>query len=482
MSRKANVVWNSVLLTASEAMGRLMRMFLVIAAARILGADEYGKFAFALVFPLLFQILADLGIHQLLIREIARDTNKARVYLANALFLKLFLSLFTLITIVVAANITGKPHRELVVVYIMAGTTILNSFSELFKSVFQAFQRMAYDAVSTVFTGLATTLLGIGILAAGGGIAELAWIYLLVSLLNLIYCVVAVAVKFSPITVRADIPQIKFLIREGYPFGVSFFFSTMYAYVDTVMLSLMTRDAVVGWYNTAYRLIFAMGFIPATVMKAVFPALSHAFKHNLDLFRSLFRRSFKTLFLMGFSIATLLCCLSDKIILLLYGEEFRPAAGVLRILVWSTAFIFITNCMTRTTRAANRQHFTARVVASSAFLNVVLNFILIPRLQQQGAALATLLTEANTLLFHIVFLSRHLVKPPLLKLVPKLIGINGVMAGVIWLTTPLSLVTQALLGMGAGLVMIVVTRYFSKEEAAFLRTLIRLKPAGARRN
>jgi O-antigen/teichoic acid export membrane protein len=444
-------------------------------AARKLGPDAYGKFAFALVFPLLFMILADLGIHQLLIREIARRTDQAGQYLGNALFIKFFLAVFTGLMIGIVVNLTGKSSEELVLVYIMGGAAILGSFSELFKSVFQAFQKMTYDVIATVTLALVTTLLGILVLFYNGHTLALSWAYFVANVVTLIYCIVVVSKYFTPIHVQVDMPLIKFLIKEGYPFGVSFFFSTLYAYVDTVMLSLMTSDKVVGWYNTAYRLIFAMGFIPQTTMKAVFPALSRFYKKSLDRFEELFKRSFKTLYLLGFSIATLLCCLSTKIIYILYGDEYAPAASVLRILVWSTALIFITNVMTRTTRASNRQHFSARVVASSAFLNILLNFLLIPRMQHQGAALATLLTEANTMIFHFIYLSKVLVKPPLIKLAPKIILINGVTAAFLLYFKDLSIIFLGFMGLIILIGMVIITRYFTRDEIEFLRDL--LKPS-----
>ena len=473
MTTKSNVVFNSALLTVAEAIGRLMRLILVMYSARVLGAEMYGKFAFALVFPLLFMILADLGIHQLLVREIARKTEDVEKYLGNALFIKFFLASFTLLMIFLTVNLTGKPQNELVVVYIMGIASIMGSFAELFKSVFQAFQKIVYDAVSILFTGLVTTVLGVVILTCKGGIFELAWAYLIASFLNLVYCILMVDRKFTRIRLGADLPLIKFLIKEGYPFGVSFFFSTLYAYIDTVMLSLMTRDAVVGYYNTAYRLIFAMGFIPATVMKAVYPALSKYYTESMKEFVLLFKRSFKTLFLLGFSIATLLYCLSDKIILLLYGEQYIKAASVLRILVWSTALIFITNVMTRTTRSSNRQHFSAKVVAFSAFFNVALNFLLIPRLEHVGAALATFLTEANTMVFHLVYLSRVLVKPPLFKLAPRVILINAVMAAYIFIVKDWNVFFVVVTAVAIHIGMVILTKYFSKEEVNFLKTMFK---------
>ena len=116
--------------------------------------------------------MADGGIHQLLVRELSRWPNKVKKYLGNALVIKFFLGAFTLIIIYLTANLTRKPQDVLTTVYIIAFSQIVNSFSEFFKSVFQAFQQMKYDAISTLIGGILTTGLGIGILVKGGHIME----------------------------------------------------------------------------------------------------------------------------------------------------------------------------------------------------------------------------------------------------------------------------------------------------------------------
>jgi O-antigen/teichoic acid export membrane protein len=184
----------------------------------------------------------------------------------------------------------------------------------------------------------------------------------------------------------------------------------------------------------------------------------------------------------GISLAVFFTVLSKKIILLMYGDQYIEAAGVLEILAWSTALICMTNLMTRTTRAANHQHFSARVVASSAVLNVVLNLLLIPKYRHMGAAWATLLTEANTFAFHIVFVSRAIVKSRILARIPKVAAINAVMAACLVLLKTRSLWMAALAALVVHVAMVALTRYFSSEELSFFTGLFRSKSRNPERD
>lgn len=470
-SRK--IISNSVLVLTGEVVERVLRLVLVIFSARLLGDVDYGKFTFALSFTSLFLILADGGIHQLLVREIARNPEKGKQYVSNGFWVKCILSAVTLALIFVLAQLTGKPADVLQAVYIMAAVLIVSSFAEFFASVFRAHQKMTYDVTATFIFGAIVNGVGIAILLLGFNYITLAYVYLAAHIARLIYCMFVVQTKFVQLKFSFELSTAKYLVNEGFSFGILYFFALMYTYIDSTMLSIMVGDQPVGWYNAAYRLVFAMMFIPVATMKAVFPALSLYFKESQEAFRKLFERSFKVMFLIGFGLASLIFVLADRIILIIFGEEYAAAAGALKILVWSTAIIFIGTVQTHTTRASNHQRFTAKVVASSAFLNLCLNFILIPRYSLYGAAFATLASELFTFVFHSRFLAKNLVMPPVLRLAPKVLLICGATVAYVLAIYKVSLfiiVPTAVLIM---LFMLFLTRYFSKDELQFMKSLLK---------
>ena len=284
---------NSVLLLSAEVIERILRLVLVIFAARLLGDEDYGKFTFALAFTSLFLIIADGGLHQLMTREIARNQKEAQKYFANAFFVKFFYAILMALLMYGSARLTGKPEKVLMAVYVMGAAQIIGSFSDFFASVFRAFQRMLYDVIATLIFGILIASVGIAILVQGYDYLTLTWVYFGAQVVRLIYCVTTLRLRFLPIRIQFDAPTVKFLIREAFPFGVLYFFALMYTYIDSTMLSLMVGDEAVGWYNAAYRFIFAMVFIPVALMKAVFPALSQYYKESQENFNRLFERSFK---------------------------------------------------------------------------------------------------------------------------------------------------------------------------------------------
>ena len=455
---------NSVILIAAEFFRKIMRMLLVIFSARLLGDEVYGQFSFAIAFTTLFWICADMGISLLLTREVARKPEQAGKYVGSTLVAKIGLSVITILLICGIVQFTKKPPEVLASVYIMGFVIVSMSMVDFFKAVFHAFQEMKHDAVATFLESVIIAVAGIGVLLLRGGLIALSAVYLGTYLITLVYCVWVIVRKYCAIALDPDWPVISYFLREGFPIGINYFFTTMYTLVDTVMLSLMVGDQVVGWYNAAYRLILGLEFISMGIIKSVFPALSKYFQDGTDRFEALFRKTFKIMMYIGIFLATLVSLTADKVILFFFDVEFLPAADALRVLIWGMALIFVTLVMTHATRASNRQRFTAKVVGFCAFFNLVLNFILIPRFGFLGAAYATLGTEMLSFIIHAVYFRLRLVDPPVFRFLPKLILMNGGVAGIIFLFPKLDLfITYPLAALVyAGLTFML--RFFSKDE------------------
>ena len=77
----------------------------------------------------------------------------------------------------------------------------------------------------------------------------------------------------------------------------------------------------------------------------------------------------------------------------LYGDEYKEAANVLRIHIWSSVFVFmgvLGNCWYI---AESKQRYLLFCTVVGAFSNILLNFLLIPRYGVQGAAFSTLISQ-----------------------------------------------------------------------------------------
>jgi O-antigen/teichoic acid export membrane protein len=185
-------------------------------------------------------------------------------------------------------------------------------------------------------------------------------------------------------------------------------FGIIYIRIDTVMLSIMKGDEVVGWYNAAYNLVLGLKPIPALFLSAIFPLMAGYFVYSMTSLKMAYEKASKFLLIIGLPLAVGVTLLAHRFIPFLYGDQFNPSIIVLQILAWDLLLIFLYGPLGNVLVSINKQNQMATVAGMSAFLNIILNLILIPPLSYVGAAIATIITEVTLFMVYLYLVSKHL--------------------------------------------------------------------------
>lgn len=398
---------NTIALVIAELITKILAFIITIFIARHLLEADFGKYSFAFAFTSFFAIFSDLGLHVLTIREVARCGDRAHLYLGNVSLMKAALSCVAFILLAIIVSLTGFPPDITYAVYIVGAYVILNSFNQLFFSFFRAFEKMEYESIVRILEKI-IIFAGVLMLVVGGyGLIPIVGMYLLA---NIVAFVVAGTILLKKIAVprfSMDYAFMKDALREALPFGITAIFVTIYFQIDTVMLSFMQGDAVVGWYNAAYQLIFGLMFIPGAFVGAIFPVMSRFHTSSPSSLWRLFRGAFKYLFISSLPIVIIGFLYAPEIISLLFGSAYEQSAVALQVLILVIPVIFLTSLLGPTLQAINWQRTVTSLTGVSALFNVGLNMIMIPLYSYVGASMATVLTEILGLIFLLYFLGRN---------------------------------------------------------------------------
>jgi len=93
-----------------------------------------------------------------------------------------------------------------------------------------------------------------------------------------------------------------------------------------------------------------------------------------------------------FTIALPATFLANDIVRLLFGVQYQDAAGVLRIYIWAGVFVFLGVAWSKWILVENQQKLITISHVSGAILNIVFNYLFIPKFSILGAAYATILS------------------------------------------------------------------------------------------
>jgi PST family polysaccharide transporter len=166
--------------------------------------------------------------------------------------------------------------------------------------------------------------------------------------------------------------------------------------IDQVMIGQMLGDDDVGIYSAAVRLTEVWYFIPMVITSSVFPVIVQAKKHGDEAYKAILQKLFLLMIWLSLGVACLIMVFAQPFVSLFFGQEFIRAAGPLAIQCWAGIFIFAGLVSNQWYLLENLSRYTLYRNIFGAGINVVLNFLFIPRLGINGAALATLLTQLGT--------------------------------------------------------------------------------------
>lgn len=473
MNTVQRIAKNTAALFASLFVVSILSLILSILIARMLGDVAFGKYTFALAFTAIFAIFSDLGYNTLLIREVARDKSQASKYLNNILGIRALLSFIIFVFIAITINLMAYPEDTKNIVYFLSVYTFINSFSAVFKTTFRAFEKMEYEAITTIFANTIKVSLGLVVLLLGYGLIDLVLAFIFSAILDVILSFYVCKKKFLKPKIELDPNFLRRSIGIALPLSMLSIFGFIYVHIDTVMLSMMKGDAVVGWYNAAYNLVLGFKPVSQLFMNALFPLISGCFVSSKDTLRIIYEKAFKYLFILGLPIALGIILLADRIILLLYNEQFYPSIIALQILSLDVLLIFLYVCSAFILISINKHSQMAVIACSAALLNIILNLFLIPSFSYIGSAIATIMAESSLLIAYMYLCSRYSYSLSLRNIITKPVGAGVAMGLFLYQFRSLNLFLEIFGAIIVYFGSLYLLKGFSKEDVSLFKKLLK---------
>ena len=419
-------------------------LLLIIAYGRFLGDVKFGELFLAITFVSLLGIPVEYGFNQQLTRDVAEYPEKAQAYLWNALLIKvtMWVPLYSIALLLTWK--LGYDQEQRTLVAICGITLMCGSIVSSFAALHYAFERTLFPAVGMMLEKGLSACVGFILLRNGATVQTMAFVLLGGSLIDAIW----VAFWFFRLVGRHVVFSreiLRKLLRGSIPFIVYGVLGVIYYRIDTVLLSLMTSTAVVGWYGAGYRLFDTLLFIPNLILNAVmYPVFSKLSARSHSDLKFAIEKCMNFILMCAIPIATLLIVAAPNIVGFLYHQvEFVHTIPVLQALAPGLIFLYI-NTLLSSVIVSTRGEKKIPILAGFALVfNLGLNLFLIPRYQQVGAALVTSLTELLLLCLSLAFTPKTLLPVGSLKVVGKVLVAGFFMALTAFLLRTLSILIIA---------------------------------------
>lgn len=174
----------------------------------------------------------------------------------------------------------------------------------------------------------------------------------------------------------------------------------VYSSLDKVMLgSIVGNPYENGYYEQSYKLVRIVLTFVAAFGTVLIPRVGYYYNNGkYKEMKSIIMKGFNFAWCIGFPSAFGLMGCSDNIIPWFFGVGYEKMAVLLKVFSLLIIIVGLNNVTgMQYLIPTNRQNIFTKTVIYGALINIILNYVLIPRYMSVGAAVASVIAEAVVL-------------------------------------------------------------------------------------
>lgn len=360
---------------------------------------DYGMYFTLFSFTYLFQIINDFGIQNFNNRNISQSRQLIDKYFPNIMVLKMLMGLVFMAVVFIVSRILKYDSQWNTLLLLVAFNWVLTSFLLYLRSNISGLGMYRTDSILSVLDKLLLIII-CGILLWSpltSGVFEIEWFAMAQTFSLGVTGIVAFGIVYKKLTwLKWRFRPVFWLLifKQSYPFALIIFLMTAYTRLDAVMIQQLLPEGrfEADIYASAYRLLDAanmFGYMFATLLLPMFSRLLKEQKSVLELTRT----GFYLIWTGAVTVAVSVWFFKEEIMVLLYDtvtDASGPVLGylILSFIAMSGGYIF----GTLLTANGNLKGMNT-IFVFGLILNFILNWILIPKYQAIGAAIATCFTQ-----------------------------------------------------------------------------------------
>lgn len=393
----------------------------------LVGPEEYGFYFAIYNFSFLFYIFLDLGITNFNNRNIAQNNQLLNKHLAGIGTMKLFLGLLYAVAVFMVGVAIGYNGRQLYLLAWVGFNQFLLSTILYLRSNISGLLLFKTDSVISILDrGLLIVLCAILLWTnTFRGKFTIEWFVYAQTIaygLTAIISLLAVLNRSGRLRLNWNLPFSILILKKSLPFALLVLLMSFYYRIDPVLIERLLPGTLgehqSGIYAQAFRLMDAGQNFALLFAVLLLPLFSKMIKEKQSV-EHLVKLSFSMIISSALVLAISSAFYGKEIMFLLYSKfgaetqqeylmRIEQATRIFNLLMFS--FVAISsNYIFGTLLTANNNLKVLNYIALAGLcLNLILNFILIPKMYAFGSAIASLSTQYLTASLQIFFAYKFL--------------------------------------------------------------------------
>lgn len=407
MKKKKSLVNNFIFNAGYSLLNVIFPLITTPYLSRVLLADGVGAVAFAENIVSYFVIFASLGIPTYGIREIAKvqsNFEERRKVFSEIFFINLIATVISSITYY-AMILRSSAFSNSLSLYCISGLLLLFNVFNV-DWFYKGMEEYGYITIRSMIMKIVSLIAMFTFVKTKGDFVVYAFIHCMAISGNYIFNILHIK-KFTKLTLKninckRHMKVIIILLSTNIAVE-------LYAKLDTTMIGFMCGKEYVGYYSNAIKLVKIIVTLIAALGTILLPRLSSYINEGRsEDINELVTKATKFIITISIPAAIGLILLSQLVVNVVFGDSFAAAGRTMMILSLLIPIMTIGNLYgTQLLMVFNQEKKLLYSVIIGAIVNVILNSIMIPLYQQNGAAIASVISEAAVMIAQVIFAIKY---------------------------------------------------------------------------
>ncbi|SJZ74254.1 Membrane protein involved in the export of O-antigen and teichoic acid [Sediminibacterium ginsengisoli] len=366
---------------------------ITIYIARLLGAENYGKYIYMITATSLLPLFIGLGGEHVFIMEASRDMNLLPVFFSNAVFIRSVLTAVALVVAIITC-FAFRVNDSWPFMLVLAGSLLAVFPNPLFLSLY----RVKGIHIRPWVLLFITPLFFIGYLFLYRNMIDLSVVSTGFFFSQFIVFVLFIIDTRRIVEFKVDFKFLKMNVRKGIIFSVSQAFDFAFARLDIFMLQFLLGPFSVGIYAAGQRVVSLLQLIPSSFHIVELPEF-HRISHDKQRLEARFRSLRKLLMELAMLCFGLLIINASYIVTVLFSDLYTDTVHIVILLAVSSAIVFVNYPYYMLAEAVNKIKQRMYVRIATFILTILFIYVMVQLLGTTGAAIGLITGQFLFMLF-----------------------------------------------------------------------------------
>ena len=389
----SGVFRNSAWLVADKIYQAVAGVGVTIMLARYLGPEDFGNLAFVIAFVAIFQVIANLGMDNLILRDIGDDSQSDGTILGTVCAMRLVTGITCWLVGYLAHGIIYGFDAMLTMLVALALASLLFQPAEVIDIWFRSQGKSRHIVLYRVVVYTLSNAVKLLLVLSGASLAAF------VSMLVIEFMLYALAFLLAYRALRTQNrwqidPGLGLaFLKESTPYILSGLSIMIYMRFDQILLKQYLGSAQLGIYAAVMPLATIWYIIPTSLTSSIMPFVAEVRRGSEAAYMQLLGKLMRLYAVFGWFVFLATLIIAPLAVPWLYGPAY--AESVVALIIFSLTNLFVGLGMARSLWVVNERKPSVSLYSTLVGAAVCLagNIVLIPWMGILGCAVVAVLTQ-----------------------------------------------------------------------------------------